>query len=146
MAPIPCAAHVPPRCRGKTKGLSKCQDEFHAAIHAASRSSDCMQKAWPKSMRRAAPRPSWRPLKSTLEPLGKHLRHLLPKSWIFEALGESWEAKAANLAPIPCAAHVPPRCRGESKSRSKWQSVVTAFLKAFCDETRGVAKSMAKEF
>ena len=49
-----------------------------------------------------------------------------------------------NLAPIPCAAHVPPRCKGETKSRSKWRSVVTAFLKALCDEMRGVAKSTSK--
>ena len=37
------------------------------------------------------------------------------------------EAKTAIWDPIPCAAHVPPRCKGETKSRSKWQSVGTAF-------------------
>ena len=44
-----------------------------------------------------------------------------------------------------CAAHVPPRCRGETKSQSKWQSVVTAFIKALCDEMRDIAKGMSKE-
>ena len=43
-----------------------------------------------------------------------------------------------------CAAHVPPRCRGETKSRSKWQRVVKAFIQALCDEMRGAIKSIAK--
>ena len=39
-----------------------------------------------------------------------------------------------------CASHVPARCWGETKSRSKCQSVGTASLRALCDEMRGVAK------
>ena len=45
-----------------------------------------------------------------------------------------------------CVAHAPPRCRGETESRNKCQSVGTAFLKASCDEMRDVAKSMSKEY
>ena len=52
----------------------------------------------------------------------------------------------ANLAPIPCASHVPARCRGETKSRSRYQSAGTASLRALCDEMRGVAKATSKEF
>ena len=44
-----------------------------------------------------------------------------------------------------CAAHVPPRCRGETKSQSKWQSVGTVCIKALCDEMRDIAKGMSKE-
>ena len=47
---------------------------------------------------------------------------------------------------IPCASHVPARCRGETKSRSKCQSVRSASLRALCDEMRGVAKATSKEF
>ena len=54
-----------------------------------------------------------------------------------------FEQTATTL--IPCAAHVPPRCRGETKSRSKWQSVGTVSIKALCDEMRGVAKATSKE-
>ena len=46
---------------------------------------------------------------------------------------------------IPCASHVPARCRGEKKSRSKCQSVGTASLRALCDEMRGVAKVTSRE-
>ena len=31
---IPCAAHVPPRCRRRTKSLSECKQGFPAAIQA----------------------------------------------------------------------------------------------------------------
>ena len=83
------------------------------------------------------------PLKSSPEPSKMpFLKYVQLK----KAPKRAEQTEKSILSPIPCAAHVPPRCRGETKSRSKCQSVGAAFLKALCDEMRGVAKSTAKEF
>ena len=45
---------------------------------------------------------------------------------------------------IPCAAHVPPRCRGEKKSQSKCQRVVSCVNKSIMQGSARCSKKHAK--
>ena len=80
-------------------------------------------KKFPKSIKHPLNIDLWTLLGSPLEPLWNLLGSILAKCvqkigfWRFWE--GSWEPKTTNLAPIPCAAHVPPRCRVVMKS-SKW--------------------------
>ena len=60
---------------------------------------------------------------------------ILEKSYVF---GE------ADFGGIPCAAHVPPRCRGEKKNISKCKSAVPAAIKSIMYIRRVYAKCMPK--
>ena len=55
---IPCAAHVPPRCRGRKKSLSEFRYGFPAEIRAPCKSGGRMSKFFPKTRRDA---PKWSP-------------------------------------------------------------------------------------
>ena len=79
-------------------------------------------------------------------------RNLKPNSEALslEAGTERMKALMSGTHGIPsggggCASHVPARCRGETKSRSKCQSAGTASLRALCDEMRNVANVTSKE-
>ena len=85
-------------------------------------------------------------------PPGLGGRNLKPNSEALslEAGTERMKALMSGTHGIPsggggCASHVPARCRGETKSRSKCQSAGTASLRALGDEMRGVAKATSKE-
>ena len=51
-----CAAHVPPRCRGRKKSLSEFRHGFPAEIRAPCQSGGRMSKSFPKTWRDA---PKW---------------------------------------------------------------------------------------
>ena len=56
-------------------------------------------------------------------------------------------ARSASLREAADVLRTYRRAAGEKrKRRSKWQGVGIAFLKALCDEMRGVAKLTSKEF
>ena len=67
LAPIPCAARVPPRCKGRTKCPCECHAGLPAAIKALS--SEIVAKTAPRVFQN----PAQRHLKPTkIEPRGTH--------------------------------------------------------------------------